>query len=90
MCFSHSLCSILKERKLKRKNTQNIVYYTPKPGADQKEIRKRGPSPQPSPHPLNEYFTFQDVHAAHSIVDVFVMQSKVTLTFRKIELQRIL
>ena len=29
-------------------------------------------------------------HSAYSIVSAFVMQSKVTLTFRKIELKRIL
>ena len=44
-----------------REKTRRTLSNTPKPGADQKKIRKRGPSPPPSPHPLNEYFTFQDM-----------------------------
>ena len=51
------------------------------PGQIQK-IQKEGTKfPNPPPPQLKLYFSG---HATYSIVGVFVMQSKVTLTFRKI------
>ena len=51
-----------------------------------RKFRKRGPSPP--------FFPSNELHfsgdRAYSIVGVFVMHSKVTLTFRKIELKSIL
>ena len=54
-----------------------------------RKFRKRGPSTTPSPPPL-EWKLHLLWHAAYSIAGVFVMQSKVTLTFRKIVSKRIL
>ena len=42
------------------------------------------------PHPRPEWKLYFSEHAAYSIVSIFVMQGKVTLTFRKIELKGIL
>ena len=50
-----------------------------------RKFRKRRPNPPPpppSPPASNENFTFQD--GAYSIVGLFMMQSDVKLTFRKI------
>ena len=45
----------------------------------------------PSPPPRMKTSLFRILHTeAYSIVSIFVMQSKVTLTFRKIELKSIL
>ena len=59
-----------------------------------RKFRKRGPSPPaslppPHPRPQRENFTFQDMQYT-AFEGVFVMQSKVTLTFRKTELKSIL
>ena len=49
------------------------------------KIQREG-AESPTPSPPNENFTFQDIQ--HTALWVFVMESRVTLTFRKIEYQR--
>ena len=63
-------------------------------GADPENSERGGrvlqpPSPHPNPPPQRENFTFQDMQYT-AFEGVFVMQSKVTLTFRKTELKSIL
>ena len=52
-----------------------------------RKVGEGAESPTLSP---NENFTFQEMHHTYSIVGVFVMHSKITLTFRKIQLKSIL
>ena len=56
------------------------------------KIQKEGAeSPIPNPPPLPPWMKLHfSGHAAYRIVGVFVMQSKVTLMFRKMELKSIL
>ena len=58
-------------------------------GADP-ENSERGDRVPPPPHPRSAPRQMKTSLAAYSIVGVFVMHSKVTLTFRKIELKSIL
>ena len=52
-------------------------------GADPENSERGVPSPPPSSPEWKLHFSG---HAVYNIVSVFVMQSKVTLTFQKIEL----
>ena len=61
-----------------------VKYYCLS-GADPENSERGGRVPQPA---SNENFTFQ--YGAYSIVGIIIIQSEVTLTFRKIELKSIL
>ena len=81
--------------------TASSVHFAPvKPkrvefsGADPENTERGGgvshrPEP-PHPTPHHERKLQFSGHAAYSIVGVFVMQSQVTFTFRKVELKSIL